>query len=81
MEEDDGFTDLFCYLLKGTSFISFFIWKKGQSTDVFVFQFIDEHKNQNLLNPVLIIEKLVKVKVLTKGHYMSMCELHLHSNR
>lgn len=57
-----------------TSFISFFIWRRdffklGHSTNVFVFWFIDEHKTQNLLKPVLIIVKFMKVKLLTKGHY------------
>lgn len=63
---------ILCYFFKKLT--SFFIWKRnsfklGHSTNVFVFWFTDEHKNQNLLNPVLITEKFMKLKVLTKGHY------------
>lgn len=57
MEEDNGFIDL-CYLFKK---LFIFNLKEGLcSTSAFVFCFIDEQKPE-LVNSVLVIEKLMKV--------------------
>ena len=74
MEEDDGFIDLFYVIFLKKLLLPNFLFEKrdflkmGCSTSVFVFWFVDENKDQNLLNSVLIFEKFMKVKVLTKQY-------------
>lgn len=73
MEEDDCFIDL-CFFFKKV-LLSHFSFEKGTFSNwdiVLMYLYFDSlmnTKNQNLLNPVLIIEKFMKVEVLTKGHY------------
>lgn len=57
MEEDNGFIDL-CYLFK--KLFIFNLKDRLCSTSAFVFCFIDEQKPE-LVNSVLVIEKLMKV--------------------